>query len=449
MATAQTVIENPATRLEADQQPDKSGRTRHPLLRMLLGRDTAWFARSWLGQALIGMVLVAIPTTMVLLTVSGGRGGRYADDSWKALLMIVVLAAGYLASKRLLLTVVVGVLTVAIASWVMAPTLATARNGDSKVLAHLDDQASMGMLAGYHDVAVAEIDLDAAQPVRFAGMGADDTTLMEIGSITKAMTGLVIADAVSRGEIDMKVPVSTYLPQLKGSPAGTATMQELVTHTSGYAEFGAATFRRAIWKAPLGQNFFDANNAQMFQEARGQTLAGRGRFLYSTLGSAIAGQAVAAATDMTYGNLMRTRLFAPLEMTHTSIQEDEALVDGGRSQSGLPVQPWIMRAYAPGAAAVTTTGDLAKLATALLDGTAPGMAALEPTTATDHAHTRSGDFWQISTWDTGQTITSHAGQTSGYSAYIGLDRARRTAVIVVSNIANDASHLGSQLLARS
>ena len=146
---------------------------------------------------------------------------------------------------------------------------------------------------------------------------------------------------------------------------------------------------------------------------------------------------------------MRTRLFEPLGMSHTAIEVDAALVAGGESATGLPAQPWIMDAYAyaPGAAAVSTTADLAKLATALLDGTAPGMAALEPTTATDQGNTRIGDFWKISTWQTGQTITHHAGQTGGYASYLGLDRPRHTAVIVLSDVANDASDLGTQLLA--
>ena len=47
---------------------------------------------------------------------------------------------------------------------------------------------------------------------------------------------------------------------------------------------------------------------------------------------------------------------------------------------------------------------------------------------------------------TGQTITQHAGQTSGYAAYLGLDRAGHKAVIVLSDIANDGSDLGTQLL---
>ena len=154
--------------------------------------------------------------------------------------------------------------------------------------------------------------------------------------MTKAMTGLVIADAVRRGEIRMDAPVATYLPQLKGSPAGTATMHELVTHTSGYAEFGAATVRRAAWKAPLGQNFFTADSAQMTEETREQTLERPGRYAYSTLGSAIAGQAVAAAAHMTYPDLMRTRLFEPLGMSHTAIQVDHALVAGGHVADRAP-----------------------------------------------------------------------------------------------------------------
>jgi CubicO group peptidase (beta-lactamase class C family) len=419
---------------------------RRPLRRLLV-RDTASFASGWAGKLLVATVLVAVPASMVWLSLGGGRYGRYFDDSWKALLMLVVLAAGYLASRRLVLTVLIGAVTVAVVSWVVSPNLADARKGDPTVLAHLDQQAGWGMLAGYHDVAVAEVDVNATQPVRLAGIGADDTTPMEVGSMTKAMTGLVIADAVRRGEIRMDAPVATYLPQLDGSPAGAATMHELVTHTSGYAEFGAATVRRAAWTAPLGRNFLTADAAQMIEETRTQMLSGRGQYAYSTLGSAIAGQAVAAAAHMSYADLMRTRLFQPLGMSRTAIEVDHALVAGGESQTGLPVQPWVMDAYAPGGAAVSTTGDLAKLATALLMGTAPGMAALDPTTATDQSNTRIGDFWQTSTWQTGQTITHHAGQTSGYASYLGLDRPRRKAVIVLSDVANDASDLGTQLLA--
>ena len=248
-------------------------------------------------------------------------------------------------------------MTVAVVSWVLSPDLAVARNGDPAVLAHLDQQAGWGWLASNHAVAVAEIDLDAAQPVRLAGIGADDTTPMEVGSMTKAMTGLVIADAVRRGEVRMDAPVATYLPQLEGSPAGTVTLQELVTHTAGYAEFGAATVRRAAWMAPLGKNFFTADSAQMTEETRAQTLSGRGDYAYSTLGSAIAGQAVAAAAHMSYPDLMRTRLFEPLGMSrhrHPGRAAHSSPVAGrnpaSRSSPGswMPTRPALPRSPPPG-----------------------------------------------------------------------------------------------------
>ncbi len=416
-------------------------------VRSLLVHDTASFARGWVGKVSVVATLFVVPVAMLLPSVAGGRYGRYADDSWKTLLMVVVLVATYLLTRRLLVTMLVAAATVGIASWVMSPALADDRNGEQTVLAHLDQQGGRGNLAGYHDVAVAEVDLDAAQPTQLAGIGADGATVMEVGSMTKAMTGLVIADAMRRREIRMDAPVATYLPQLDGSPAGSVTMAELVTHTAGYAEFGGTTLRGASWRAPLGRNFFTADHSQMTHETREQTLADRGTFGYSTLGAATAGQAVAAAAHMSYADLMRTRLFEPLGMSHTAVQGGHALVPGGRSQTGLPVQPWVMDAYAPGGGVVSTTGDLARLATALLDGSAPGTAALEPTTATDQSNSRIGGFWTISTWQTGQTVTHHAGQTGGYAAYLGLDRSGHKAVIVLSDVANDAGDLGSQLLA--
>ncbi len=408
-------------------------------------RDTRSLARRWPGKVLVAGVLLGIPALLVLESYGAGR---YADDTWTALLMATVLAAAYVAFRRLLLTVLIAGVVVTTTLLVMAPDLATDRNGDAAVLADLTLQGDMGTLDGLHDVAVAMVDLDDSQPIRVAGLGADETTPMEVGSLTKAMTGLVIADAVRRGELSLDAPVSTYLPRLAGSPAGTVTMNELVTHTAGYAEFGAATLRRAAWSAPVGRNFLTTGTAEMIQEARNGSLSTRGRYVYSTLGAAVAGQAAAAAAGSSYADLMATRLFGPLDMTHTAVQDHDPLVPGGRSTSGLPVQPWTFGGYAPGGAVVSTAGDLANLAVALLDGTAPGMAALEPTAGTARSNTRIGSFWRISTWGTGQTITWHSGQTGGYTSYFGLDRAHNTATIVLADVASPTTEdLGIGLLA--
>ncbi|WP_166789220.1 serine hydrolase domain-containing protein [Cryobacterium sp. TmT2-59] len=423
----------------------KSGANRrHRLVRALTGRDTDSFARGWLGKVLVGIILLVAPVVMLFASL---RRGTYADDGWRAVLVLAVLAVVYFVSRRVLLTVLVAGLVVGLTSWAMVPAVATAHHGDRTVLSRLDIERGTGRLDGFHDVSVALVDLGATQSARFGGLGSDMATPMEVGSLTKAMTGLVIADSVQRGELRMGVPISTYLPELEGSLAGTVTMNELVTHTAGYAEFGAETLRRAVWNAPFGRNFFDTDMTQMIQEAREGTLTTRGHYAYSTLGAAVAGQAVAAAAGMSYSKLMRTRLFTPLGMIHTAIEDEHSLVSKGRSKSGLPVEPWVLRAYAPGGGAVSTAGDLAKLATALLDGTAPGMTALNPTTPTSQPDTHVGGFWYTTTQTSSRTVTWHSGETGGYSTYFGLDRANHRAAIVLSDVANRATdELGRELL---
>lgn len=417
---------------------------RRPLA-ALWARDSATFRRPWARWLLVPASLLVLPVAM---TWQSFRTGHWADNSWTILLMIAVLAVGYAVARSLLATVLAAAIAVLVASWVLAPNLATTRNGDPQLLSDLKAQQDMGLLAGYHDLAVARIDLDASNPVSLAGLGAGSTTPMEVGSMTKAMTGLVIADAVRRGEVQMDVPVSTYLPALADSPAGAVTMQELVTHHAGYADFGVATLQHGAWAAPLGRNFLTTGSAQMTKEIRAGDLSTRATYVYSSLGAATAGQAAAAAAGLSYSELMRTRLFEPLGMTHTAIESKRALVQGGESATGLPEQPWVFGAYAPAGAAVSTTADLAKLATALLNGTAPGMTALTPTASADQSNTRVGAFWHTSTWQTGQTITWHNGQTGGYASYLGLDRENHRAVIVLSDVAKaETSDLGIELLA--
>lgn len=447
---------SPRSRWPARTAPE---RQRLRAARVLLGRDSVTFARRWPGKALVALIVFLIPAVMLFWSL---RADRYPDNSWQAVLMAAVLVVAYLGTRRLLVAATVGVLAVVAVSWSLAPDLARDQTGDPTLLARLDHERSTGGLIGLHDVAVAQIDLRADHAVRMTGLGADENTPMEIGSLTKAMTGLVIADAVGRGEVQMNVPVSTYLPGLAGSRAGTVTLHELVTHRAGYAEFGPATKRRAAWTAPFGQSFIDTDLATMTREVRGDALTTRGSFVYSSLGAAVAGQAVAAATGMSYPDLMRTRLFEPLEMTRTAIQTEHALVTGGTTRTGLPTRPWLFDAYAPAGGAVSTTADLAKLATALLDRTAPGMAALEPTDPTGRAGTRIGDFWVTTTDDVaagggadggadggggGRSLTFHNGQTGGYTSYLGLDRAHHRAVVVLSDVATPVTtDLGTRLL---
>ena len=128
-------------------------------------------------------------------------------DSGAALLAGSLLGAvAYLASRRLFVTLLVVTVLLAGASFALAPRLATERDGDQGLLSQLAD------LQGYHRLSVVAVDLQARQTIRHADIGGTETDPFEVGSMTKAMTGLVMADQVRRGELQLTDRLSAYLP---------------------------------------------------------------------------------------------------------------------------------------------------------------------------------------------------------------------------------------------
>jgi hypothetical protein len=126
----------------------------------------------------------------------------------------------------------------------------------------------------------------------------------------------------------------------------------------------------------------------MTEETREPSLSGRGRSRYSSLGSATAAQAAAAASRMSDPDLMRARLFG-----HSACQTPPSrpTAHSSRAEPRRPVylpSPGVTNAYATGSAADHHRGPRDTRHRAP-DGTAPGMSALEPTTATDESNTES------------------------------------------------------------
>src|SRR5262245_59203686 len=65
---------------------------------------------------------------------------------------------------------------------------------------------------------------------------SSEQTVFEIGSITKVFTGILLAEAVKRGEVKLADPISKYLPKQVPTPmfkGKEITLLNLIWHTSG------------------------------------------------------------------------------------------------------------------------------------------------------------------------------------------------------------------------
>lgn len=326
-------------------------------------------------------------------------------------------------------------------AWPGPPRAAGPATGDQDLLDEIGD------LSGFRRLSIAAVELDGRRPeIRYAALGADEHTRYEAGSVTKALTGLVVADAVEREELNLDA-VAGDLLALGDGDAARATVRQLVTHTSGLPPLDRGTQFRGLGAALIGLDPYRSVDTEELVDAASSTPTGEQTYAYSNLGAALAGQATARAAGLSYPELMRTRLFEPLGLRETQVQT-ETVVPSGRSQYGRRMQPWVFHGYAPAGGVVTTSADLAAVATALLEERAPGMTALEPL-ADDPARPgrRVGTFWQLSERD-GRTITWHNGRTGGYSSFVGLDRERRRAVVVLADVSTEKTDQLGMRLAR-
>ncbi|RLK23317.1 CubicO group peptidase (beta-lactamase class C family) [Micromonospora sp. M71_S20] len=360
--------------------------------------------------------------------------------------------------KPTVLTLVVGLVAAVAAVGIMprAPRLTGQSTGDTALAA--DVRAAVPDPEGHRGLAVAV--LENGQ-VRTAGLGERDAagrpvepgTPFEIGSITKAMTGMLLARQAATGAVRPDEPVGTVLPALTG-PAREATLAELASHRSGLPRLAVTSAGDLVgtwWANVTGGNPYAGRDARWLLDAAGgeEPGDGRGQVHYSNLGVALLGQALATRAGTSYPELLDRELLRPLGMTATVVATDAGALPPGRAEGstagGRAVDAWVGGGYAPaGVGPWSTAEDLARLLGATLAGTAPGADAATPRFTEDDRN-RVGYGWFTTRYGD-REIVWHNGATGGFHAYLGFERATGRGVVVLGNTDKGVESIGLRLL---
>jgi D-alanyl-D-alanine carboxypeptidase len=152
---------------------------------------------------------------------------------------------------------------------------------------------------------------------------ADADTLYGIGSNTKQFTAAAIMMLRDQGKLDVDAPVSRYLP---GIPHGDEVkVRNLLTHTGGYAEYTELPDIDLLGARP-------ATNEEIIDSVAARPLGFEPgtKWQYSNTGYVILSRIVERLSGMSYGDFLRTNIFAPLGMTRTRIG-DETVVETDRA----------------------------------------------------------------------------------------------------------------------
>jgi serine-type D-Ala-D-Ala carboxypeptidase/endopeptidase len=275
----------------------------------------------------------------------------------------------------------------------------------------------------------------AADPggTEFLTVGCTPDDGFEIGSLTKTMTGLLLADAVVGGRVHLTDPLRRWLD---AGPNGDITLGELATHTSGLPRLAPGH----LAGAPDPYAFLTADVAE--HELRISPRRPRpAEHEYSNFGFQLLGLALERATGTPFATLLRQRVGAPLAMTGTGVGADASAPRLPGHRAGEAVRPWTHHLAGAGGV-VTTARDMASyLSACLIPPPGPLGRAME---LAQQPHHQIDSLRSVGLgWALGPPgYLGHSGGTSGFRSMLGLKTADRHAAVVLANAA-DATGLAA------
>lgn len=279
-------------------------------------------------------------------------------------------------------------------------------------------------------------------------VGADEHADVELGSVSKGITGFLWRDALARGEVAEDAVLGDHL-DVPSRPARIA-LSALATHRSGLPRVAGANMTRRTWELwRHGRNPYREDLPGLLALLDGVTVRRGSRPSYSNLGFQLLGHAVARAAGLAYADLVAERIARPLGMTDTYVPASADLLRPGAvaplARGGRVVEPWANEAVAPAGGVRSSAADLALLLRAMLDRSVVGADAMDPV-APMVGRTRIGAGWL-----TGpllrRTVTWHNGGTGGFRSFVGIDRDHGVGVALVSASTRSVDGAGARLLA--
>ncbi|MBP2232817.1 D-alanyl-D-alanine-carboxypeptidase/D-alanyl-D-alanine-endopeptidase [Azospirillum agricola] len=293
----------------------------------------------------------------------------------------------------------------------------------------------------------------------------DGRTVFQIASLTKPFTGTIMAELMRSGRLDASDPLERHLtrvphvPDYEGRPI---RLRDLATHTAGLPNVPETP--RFSWS-----RLDDPRNPYkpLTRDEVATWLSGYSlpvppgsRFRYSNVGMAVLGEALTAASGVSYETLLKRVVTDRFGMRDTSLRltaEQRARKAVGHAR-GRAVPDWEAPAMQSSFGLYSTADDLLRWLHANLGDcpnvgeTNTGKGGCEAGTAATLALAQSVQVdgrrladpgalgagamalgWFVAWAADGTPILWHSGSTGGFNAYIAFSRAHRWAVVALTN----------------
>ena len=302
-----------------------AGRTRQAILaalgspvrleivrRLLLGGQTSGELQEIPGLGTSGQLYHHLRDLQSAGLVVQRRRGRYAVAADKVVPALVIIAAAADMTRS----------RPAAAIRVTSERRRPARRGQAvaRIEEHLGSLVSSRAVAGLVYALVTPDGQVTGQLPGSAGEPLGPHVSMEIGSITKVFTALLLADMTERGQAGLDDPIGRHLPAevADGCPAAAViTLRDLATHTSGLPRLPRNLIPMAL-RHP-SDPYARYTTAHLFRAVRAARKPAVPAYLYSNFGFGLLGYLLSHTAGRSYGELISGRVHPHPGLAGTSI----------------------------------------------------------------------------------------------------------------------------------
>ena len=294
-------------------------------------------------------------------------------------------------------------------------------------------------------------------------------TIYEIGSITKVFTALLLADMAESKLVNPADAVREFLPlsvQMPKYGDTEITLIDLACHMSGLPRLPNNVTRLSDY---INLNFIK-NPYSSYTPQRLYAFLSRHKlrnepgteYCYSNLGMGLLGHALACKQEVTFEELVVSRVCNPLDMNDTQItlspEQKSRLAQGHSGVCAIsslylcfPATNWDMPTLSGAGALRSTVNDLMKFLAANMGIIRTQLStAMEVTQKPQHKINSGRSVamgWHIRHFDDlDDSIIWHNGGTGGYRSYMGFSKRHQTGVVVLSNSTSSVDEAGIRIL---
>ncbi len=283
-----------------------------------------------------------------------------------------------------------------------------------------------------------------------------DSTIFEIGSVTKAFTATLLAKAVADKKMNLEDSIAAYLPdyQLLKYKNKTIRLLDLATHTSGLPKtpFGIGIKER---EANQPYKYYTAADIKESLHIYAPVSAPFDKYNYSHLGYDILAHTLQNVYNVkSYDALLTTQLSNSLHLINTKIEltaAQKTRLATGYSRAQVAMPPWVMSSFEGSLGLKSDTRDMIKYLRFQIDTPADWREAVAIATKAYHKSDARditvGLGWhQVPVRRNYPKAIVHSGSTDGFRTYMAFIRETRTGVVIMTNSEVQINGLGPLIL---